>query len=119
MDDDTYRQMLWTVARVESSKDLDEAGRRRVLEHLRANGFKGKQPTSKHPGRPHNIDAQPQLKKVEALLADAGRPWVYADTLAKRMFHVDRVAFCNPDQLQRLIAALSYDQKRRAKRSNV
>jgi phage gp16-like protein len=118
MDDDTYRQMLWTVARVNSSKDLDEGGRRRVLEHMRAIGFKGKQPGgNSYPGRPHNIETNPQLKKIEAVLADARRPWSYADSLAKRMFHVDRIAFCNPDQLQRIIAALSYDQKRRAKRA--
>jgi hypothetical protein len=33
------------------------------------------------------------------------------------MFGADALEFCGPDQLQRLIAALSYDQKRRAAKS--
>ncbi|WP_430391110.1 phage protein GemA/Gp16 family protein [Dyella sp. 20L07] len=40
MDDSTYRDMLWTVARVRSSKELDLAGREAVLKHLAACGWK-------------------------------------------------------------------------------
>lgn len=40
LDEETYRDMLWTVARVRSAKDLDEAGREAVLKHLRACGWK-------------------------------------------------------------------------------
>lgn len=114
LDDETYRSMLWTVARVTSSKDLDQGGRRALLAHLRARGFKDQKPARKTSGRPRNIDNSAQLGKVEAMLADAGRPWAYADGMAARMFHVDRVAWCNADQLQRIIAALVYDQKRRS-----
>lgn len=39
LDDDTYRDMLWTVARVRSSKELDATGRAQVLAHLRACGW--------------------------------------------------------------------------------
>lgn len=116
LDEDTYRAMLWAVGRVKSSKDLDWTARKRVLDHLKRCGFKP------HPGRPHNADSgprSPQLLKIEALLADAGRPWSYVDSMAKRMFHVDRVALCHEDQLQRLIAALVYDQKRRAARGTL
>ncbi len=38
-DDSAYRDMLWTVARVRSAKDLDAAGREAVLKHLRACGW--------------------------------------------------------------------------------
>lgn len=41
MDDDTYRDMLWSIGRVRSAKDLDLPGRDAVLAHLRACGFKG------------------------------------------------------------------------------
>lgn len=110
LDKETYRDMLWAIARVRSAKDLDEAGRRRVLEHLRSRGFRdlGR-------GRPHNADHTPAMRKIGALLRAAGRPWSYADAVAQRMFHVDRVAFCNRDQQLRLVAALSIDQRRRAK----
>ncbi|HEU4601550.1 MAG TPA: regulatory protein GemA [Steroidobacteraceae bacterium] len=113
LDDETYRQMLWTIARVNSSKDLDYAGRRAVLEHLKARGFTGRK---QFPGKPNNTSSHPQLKKIEALLADAKRPWSYADGMARNMFKVERVAWCKPDQLQRIIAALTYDQQRRAKK---
>lgn len=117
MDDDTYRDMLWAIARVRSAKDLDEAGRRRVLDHLKAVGFKPK-PGSPRAGRPHNLGSEergPQLAKIEAMLTSAGRAWAYADGIAKKMFHVDRVTFCNPEQLRKIIAALVYDAKRRAR----
>lgn len=115
LDDDTYRVMLWTIARVSSSRDLDSFGRKRLLDHLRSRGFVGKsKPGTRFPGRPHNVAQSPQLRKVEALLADARRPWSYADAMCVRMFRVDRVAFCDAQQLQKLIAALAIDQKRRA-----
>lgn len=116
LDDDTYRDMLWAVARVRSAKDLDFAGRKRVLDHLRAVGFKAAKPRRAFPGRPHNCDQHPQLRKIEALLADARRPWSYADGMAKRMYGKERVAFCDPAKWQGLIAALVKDQARRAAR---
>lgn len=118
MDDEAYRAMLWACGRVRSSKDLDYAGRKRVLEHLEKCGFKSSAKKATHPGRPHNMNSAargPQLSKIEALLADAGREWAYADGMAKRMFKVERVALCHEGQLQKLIAALVFDQKRRAK----
>lgn len=39
-DDTLYRDMLWTIARVRSAKDLDAYGRGRVLDHLAASGHK-------------------------------------------------------------------------------
>ncbi|HHA2467502.1 phage protein GemA/Gp16 family protein [Stenotrophomonas maltophilia] len=64
-------------------------------------------------GRPKG-DLAPQLAKVEALLADAGRPWAYAHSLALRMCKVTRIEWCNKEQLQKVIAALQYDANRRA-----
>lgn len=114
-----YRSMLWAVARVRSAADLDEAGRRRVLDHLKACGFQTARGRA-HPGKPHNLasgERGPQLKKIEALLAEAARPWAYADGMAKRMYHVERVAFCNPAQLQGIIAALVKDAQRHNRRT--
>lgn len=116
LDDETYRAMLWTVARVRSAKDLDAGGRQRVLDHLASRSNRKTQ--RRYPGRPKNIDeghTARQLGKVEALLADAGRPWDYAHGVAQRMFKVSRVQWLKMDQLRKLIAALEYDAKRRAK----
>lgn len=116
LDEDTYRAMLWSVARAKSAADLDYQGRRTVLDHLRARGFKGAGGRGRHPGRPKNMgneDTGGQLAKVEALLADSGRPWGYANAMAKRMFNVERVQWLKADQLRGLIAALVIDRKRR------
>jgi len=133
--DDAYREMLEAVAGARSAADLDAAGRRAVLGHLRSCGAKapaanparvGTGPKSKianpkskipYPGRPKNMDGEVEgkaayLKKIEAYLAEAGRPWKYVDSMARRMFGVDAVSWLNEDQLRRLMLALKYDAKR-------
>jgi phage gp16-like protein len=47
MSDDTYRDMLWSIGRVRSAKDLDLPGREAVLAHLRACGWRdsGRRPS--------------------------------------------------------------------------
>lgn len=120
LDDGTYRDMLWAVARVKSAKDLDHAGRARVLAHLVASGFKAAPPKAPTAGRPHNMDDEqrgPMLRKIEALLLDAGRSWPYAHGMARHMFNVDDVSFCHPGNLHRIVAALELDKKRRGQRA--
>jgi len=119
MDDDTYRAMLWAQAGVESARDLDHAGRAKVLAHLSACGAALGRPAPSHPGQPKKppTDRAAQVAKIEALLADAGRPWAYVHGMCRHMFKIDRLEFANADQLQRLIAALMYDQQRRAKKA--
>lgn len=115
LDDGTYRDMLWGLARVRSAKDLDHAGRTAVLEHLKKCGFKCTPPKKPTPGRPHNMDHPHRgdlLGKVEALLLEAQRPWAYADGMAKRMFGVDKLAFCHEGQLHKIVAALEIDRRR-------
>ncbi len=118
LDDDTYRDMLWTVARVRSAKDLDAAGRAKVLDHLKGRGFKPIVKRGNRPGRPHNINSEdrgPLLSKIEALLADAGRSWAYVNKgIVQKRFHVDRIEFCTPEQLRKIVGMLMYDARRRA-----
>ena len=111
LSDEDYRQMLWTVARVRSSGDLDSHGRKVVLEHLVSRGFKSAQS-----GRPVPAGSRaPMLGKIHAMLADAGKPIAYGDALAKRIAKSDRLEWCAPEGLRKVIAALVYDQKRHAK----
>ena len=118
MDDDTYRAMLWAQARVKSARDLDHAGRAKVLAHMAACGATLGRTAPTFPGKPRNppADRAAQIRKIEALLADADRPWAYAVGMCKRMCRVDAIEFATPDHLQKLIAALTYDAQRRAKR---
>jgi len=121
LDDETYRQMLWTIARVRSSADLDHKGRAEVLEHMRARGFRkldaptviaaaGKAPA-------FSQDKQALGNKIGELLEAGGYPWNYARAMAARMFKVDALEFATPAQLHSLVAALEYDKKRRSRRS--
>lgn len=66
-------------------------------------------------GRPKG-DLSPQLAKVEALLADAGREWAYANAVARRVCQVSLVQWCRPEQLAKVIAALQIDADRRRRK---
>ena len=57
-------------------------------------------------------DRQAYVDKIEAYLADAKRPWAYADSMAKHMFGVDKLAFCHEGQLHKIVAALEIDKRR-------
>lgn len=109
LDDETYRAMLWTVARVKSAADLDWAGRKKVLDHLKAGGFKIK-------SRPAPAASKAVLvSKIRAqLIALDNKPDTYADGMARHMFHIERFEWCAPHQLGKIIAALAVQQKRAA-----
>lgn len=62
-----------------------------------------------------SAERQGLVDKLEALLADAARPWNYARAMALRMFGL-QLEWCTGDQLRRLVAALEYDKRRRAAR---
>ena len=117
--EDERRDVIFAIAQKRSCSDLDFTGLARVRAHLeqRAAAATGKRvPPS--PGRPRNMydrDRGPMLRKIEAMLLDAGRPWNYAHAMAQRMFHVDRIDFLTAYQLHALVSALAQDQKRRAR----
>lgn len=126
---------------VQGLSDMTLHERRGLIDHLKKQGAKLSNPFvyqkikdwKKHnpditvsnksggygyPGRPaqHYFDDPekgPMLKKVEALLADAKRPWNYVHSMAKHMAGVDRVEWCNPHNLHKIVAALVIDAKRR------
>lgn len=66
LDDETYRAMLHTVARVDSSSKLDWAGRQRVIEHLKARGFKPYNAAQKAAPGP-KVKVSPMSSKILAL----------------------------------------------------
>ena len=78
LDDDTYRDMLFMVARVRSAADLDHAGRQRVIEHMRQRGFERpvNRPAPADHGKKPQVpaDRQALVDKLEAQLAAAARP---------------------------------------------
>ncbi|SOD42309.1 gp16 family protein [Nitrosovibrio sp. Nv4] len=111
LDDETYRAMLQAVAGVGSSAELDHAGRRLVLQHMRARGWKNDRKRVTPPSATQSKQAL--MRKIAAMLHTAGRPWQYADGMARHMFAVEKAAWCDVAQLRKIIAALGYDAKRR------
>lgn len=112
--EDIYRDMLASVG-VSSSRDLDPLQFDELMRRFQAAGFKSKvvKVNGKRKSRPRSIDGkEPMMKKIGALLADAGLPWSYADAMAQKMFGVGSVRWCNPTQLWKVTAALSIYQKR-------
>jgi phage gp16-like protein len=118
LDDDTYRALLERVTGLKSSADMTAAQRNAVLREFARLGFKvddQQRRAGAFLGRPKNVREVPMLRKVEALLTDARRPWSYAHALAKTMFGSNRVEWLQPDQLHKLVAALQTDANRRKK----
>lgn len=114
LDDETYRAVLWSVATADSSTRLDAHGRTAVIQHLEGLFARTGKP---YPKRPHNTDAaqRRELKKIEALLADAAKPWAYAEGMARHMYQKQRLAFCAPHELRGILAALERAALKRLK----
>lgn len=116
LDDETYRALLERVGGHRSAADLDPHGRRAVLrEFARLDGARVNALANRVPGAPAKVNDEiaAMVAKVQAILDESGRSWNYANGMARRMFKCDRAEWLKPDQLHKLVAALSYDQRRR------
>jgi phage gp16-like protein len=121
MDEGTYRDILERVSGTKgqakrSAMDLTPSQLAAVLDEFKRLG--GLRSSRKTKGKPANFNssAMPEMiTKVEALLADMKLPWSYADSIARRQFGIDYVAWCRTqDQLRSVIAALDVEQQKRA-----
>jgi phage gp16-like protein len=115
-DEDLYRQTLAkfggkpdTAGHV-SLKSLSLGQMTQLLDHMRKSGF-----SAQPPRQPKNLKVRgrAELTRIEALLADAGRPWDYGKTLALRMYKKQALEFCSPGELAGIVAALDKDAIRR------
>lgn len=111
MADDTYRDLLWTVGRVRSSADLDWVGRKKLLEHLRACGWKPRPAAKARPTRPMADDAQ--SKKIRAMWLALHGAGVVRDSseralasYVKRQTRVEALEWLHMDQAEKVIEAL-------------
>ncbi|QKJ05487.1 gp16 family protein [Yersinia bercovieri] len=114
-DDETYRDVIYRLTGKTSSAHCSIEQQERIVAYMRAHGFEPK-PTPKRGRRP-SVPASKKtiLSKIEALLADANRPWDYAESMAQHMFQVRYVDWLPLDQLTKLMQALIIDAKRRGK----
>lgn len=119
MTDEDYRAMLWTQGRVHTASELDHAGRQRVLDHLRACGFKPVATAkTRRPKRPTpSADALPLVRRIRAQLISLDRkPDEYADGIAKQMLQDQAPEFfewCHPRDLHKISQALGVEQQRK------
>lgn len=119
LNEETYRSLLKSTTGKDSASAMGPGERWKVLLQLGRMGAKSGAPAGSEGGKPYPgkptmvpVEAVALISKIEALLADAKRPWAYAHAMAKRMFHQDQVQLCDPDELRRIVAALAYDAKR-------
>lgn len=113
-DDATYRAVLARLTQKTSSTLCTLAELEKIKEYMHQQGYPRKD--TKH-GRKPSVPASKTavLGKIEALLADAGRQWQYAETMAQHMFGVRYVDWLDIQQLTKLMQALIIDAKRRNK----
>lgn len=124
MDEETYRDMLHNIGGARSSAELSSTGLQKVLDHLVSIGAEFT-PSAKHGKRPHNYNRLPAyVEKVEALLADMGLSWAYADSIARNITGgngapdkdpgVEKLAWVKQDKHWRaIITALHKEQEKR------
>lgn len=118
LDDATYRDILAGYG-VASSKALSSLQAARLIHDLEAKAIAAgvwKGTPRPAPAPEAAQDRQPTIAKIGNLLAAAGRPWTYADAMARNMFKVHKLHWCQPEQLRKIVAALVIDQKRRARK---
>jgi phage gp16-like protein len=117
LDEDTYRQMIATVTGGKRScSDCSVSELHKIVRHLKDRGFKARprKRVAQHPGTPHNLNSEPMLQKIEALLAELKAPWSYADAIAKRQYRIERVAWLRTvEQFRAVIAALDVELEKR------
>lgn len=115
LSEEDYRAMLNSIG-VTTSKDLNALQFDEIMRRFEAAGFQSinRKGGKKKPPRP--VSSKEALtKKIVAILADTGLPWSYADGIAKKMFGLDSIRFCNETELWKVTAALSIYQRRKNK----
>ena len=113
IDDEARRAIQVQVTGKASLKEMSYDEVSKVLDHL--NRAAGYQETA---GKPKNLADDPQLRKIEALLADMKLPWAYihrsqhGPTMVKRLTGKDRIEWADAAGKQAVITALVKRQEK-------
>ncbi|MGL5344819.1 MAG: phage protein GemA/Gp16 family protein [Plesiomonas sp.] len=113
-DDTTYRAV---IARLTGGKTSAKACTLQELslikDFMHEHGFPRKAPNGK--GRRPNVSMKRKalLSKIEALLADSGRSWRYAESVAERMYKQKVIEWLSDEQLSGVMVALVKDARKR------
>lgn len=120
--DSEYRSLLWTLGRQRSAAALDFAGRRAVLDHLRARA--GNPLAGNEWAWANSVPEARKVKiwKIRRLCKEIGiahgQQIAYAEGVARRVLGIERhLRMMDPGELWRLIGPL--EKTLAAKRGNV
>lgn len=116
MTEEDYRGLLASVGAA-SSRDLTPGQFDALLQRLEAAGFEVRRShrSARRSGMHRTVgrDRQACVDKIGAILADMELPWGYADGMARNMFGVDMLRFCNAEQTHKVMQALIVFQRRK------
>lgn len=105
MDDEAYRAMLRELYGTESSGSLSFPNLMHLVAHFEKLGWVPK----RNPSPRNNIAKL--CKRIWAQCYSLGRPVPdYGDAIAKQMFGIDKVVWCNAEQLRGITTALAKQQ---------
>lgn len=119
MEEEAYRDLLEATTGKRSAGALSVRQLVQVVEVMRKRGWSDEdpRPARRKPKARTAPDCRPLLDKVGALLADSGRPWAYATAMLRRMYGVTKLEWAKPEHLRGIIAALTKDAQRQARRA--
>ncbi len=110
LDDDTYRAMIRRIGGVESSAQLDAAGRRALLAEFRSKGWK---PAPGKAAKARALASDPQSRKIRSLWLALHAAGKVRDPSEKSLAHyvkrqtgVDRLNWLSVQQARTVIEAL-------------
>ena len=114
--DDDYRAILKAQANGKtSSATLTPAERRAVINYFKKQ-FGFETTTTKAHQKPKVAkDKQPLIDKIGAQLFELKAEWAYADGIAKQMFNIAKVQWCDCGQLRSIVVALTVKVKTQEK----
>ncbi|EBE0997730.1 regulatory protein GemA [Salmonella enterica] len=105
-DDATYRSVLVRLTGKSSSTKCSIRELEDVKEYMHSKGFPRQTPKGK--GRRPNVAnrRKAMLAKIEALLADSGLSWAYAEGIASHMYGQKVLEWLDDEQLNAVMIAL-------------
>ncbi|ECQ2296980.1 regulatory protein GemA [Salmonella enterica] len=114
-DDATYRGVLCRLTGKRSSTKCSIRELEDVKEYMHSQGFPRKAPKGK--GRRPNVANRRKalLSKIEALLAEGGLSWAYAEGIASHMYKQHVIEWLDDDQLHGVMVALTQRARRQGR----
>jgi phage gp16-like protein len=118
LSEEEYRAALRTYGGADSATGLTPAGMQAVMKHFQICGFKQLYVPGPRSEKAPDLNVLPEEKRgvvvlIGETLRKSGKCWAYAAGIAARMFGTERLEWCTKEELQKILAALVYQQRRR------